>query len=71
MSTSIEISCALSDRVIPITISPIEYARGNGSNAEHKYPPLQISKLSISHLKCVTPKKEYYTPKSIPLIKLK
>lgn len=61
------VSSLCNDRVIPVSVSPIEFARGNGSNNMHKYPPLQISK----HV--VTSKE--YSPKmisrSIPTIKLK
>jgi hypothetical protein len=68
---SITKSCVLSDRVLPITTSPIEYARGNGSNVRLYYAPLQLSKIHINTLKCVTPKKTDYTPKSIPTVHLK
>jgi hypothetical protein len=68
---SVKIECVLTDRVVPITTSPIEYARGNGSNVRLICAPLQLSKIHINTLKCVTPKKIEYTPKSIPIIHLK
>jgi hypothetical protein len=61
------------DRVIPVSISPIEFARGNGSNSMNKYPPLQISKVSIdtSLFKCSSISNEKKKKKSVPTIKLK
>ncbi len=72
MSIKVEqTTCVLTDRVIPVSVSPIDYARGNGSNNVFKYEPLQISKVSFASLVCITPKKEIHTPKSVPTIKLK
>ena len=61
------------DRVIPVSISPIEFARGNGSNSMNKYPPLQISKVSIDicSFKCSLISNEFLKTKSVPTIKLK
>lgn len=61
------------DRVIPVSVSPIEFARGNGSNSMNKYPPLQISKLNIdtSSFKCPSVSNQLLKTKSVPTIKLK
>ena len=73
MSVKIEQSlCLVSDRVVPVSTSPIDYARGNGSNNVFKYEPLIISKINFASIVCnTTPKKELLIKKSIPTIKLK
>lgn len=65
-----ESKCILSDRVMPVSISPIDYARGNGSNTSFHFEPLQLSKTKLSSIKCITPK-ETIVIKHIPTIKLK
>jgi hypothetical protein len=65
-----ESKCILSDRVLPISISPIDYARGNGSNNQFAFEPFQITKIKLSSIKCFTPK-ESCAVKEIPTIKLK
>jgi hypothetical protein len=59
------------DRVIPASVSPIEFARGNGSNNAYKYPPLQISNINIASFNCSSVSNELLKTKSIPTIKLK
>ena len=65
-----ESKCVLTDRVVPFSISPIDYARGNGSSNIFTCEPLQITKVKISSIKCITPK-ESTIFKTIPTIKLK
>ena len=65
-----ESKCVLSDRVIPLSISPIDYARGNGSSNSFTFEPLQLTKIKLSSIKCITPK-EIISLKNIPTIKLK
>ncbi len=63
--------CVSKDRVIPVSVSPIEFARGNGSNNSYKYPPLQISNINIDLLRLPITSNESLKTKSIPTIKLK
>ena len=62
--------CVLNDIVVPFSISPIDYARGNGSSNIFNCEPLQITKIKMSSIKCIS-SKDNILIKSIPTIKLK
>lgn len=58
------------ERVLPISISPIDYARANGSNNNFTFEPFQITNIRLSSVKCFSPNK-YCIINEIPTIKLK